>query len=58
MARQQAKRTKEEKETEYIQAMEMLLGFPLPEWMKPKMLEIRRASLAGEVIDFSTLKKP
>lgn len=52
----QPKRTKEEKEKEFIDAIEQLLGFPLMEWQIPWILEIRRKSLAGEPIDMNSIQ--
>lgn len=49
-------RSKEEKEKEFIDAIEQLLGFPLMEWQIPWMLEVRRKSLAGEQIDMNSIE--
>ena len=51
-------RTKQEREQEFLAAIELTLGFPLMDWQKPILLEIRRKSLNGEAIDFSIIKKP
>lgn len=45
-----AKKTKEERETEFIDAVEQVLGFPLLPWQRRLMLEIRTNSLAGRSV--------
>lgn len=42
-----AKRSKAEKESEFIANVEMLLGGALVDWQRDILLEIRRASLEG-----------
>ena len=53
-----AGRTKQEREQEFLQAIELLLGGKLMEWQKPILLEIRRSSLNGDPIDFSIIRRP
>lgn len=53
-----AKQTREEKEADFISSVELLLGFPLMDWQKPWLLEIRRRSLAGQPINFNTINLP
>lgn len=48
-----AKQTKEERESEYLEAIQLLLGFPLMDYQKTLMLEIRAKSLAGQPLDLS-----
>lgn len=51
------KMTKEEKEAEFVDAVERMLGFPLMEWQKPILLYIRLRSLSGQSIDFSIVQR-
>lgn len=51
-----AKQTKEEKEAEFVAAIELILGFPLMEWQKPIIIEIRANSLAGRPLDLSSYR--
>ena len=50
-------RNKEEREEEFIGAVEQLLGFPLMAWQKPYLIYIRQASLSGKAIDFEVIRK-
>lgn len=50
-----SKMTKDEKEAEFIEAIEQLLGFPLMPWQRPIILKVRADSLAGKPIDFSLI---
>lgn len=52
------KTNKEEKEQEFLDAVEMVVGFYLPEWQKDHLRYIRTQSLAGNQIDLTLLKKP
>lgn len=45
-----AKKTKEEREAEFIEAIEQVLGFSVLPWQRRLILDIRAASLAGKAI--------
>ena len=51
------KPSKEEREKEFIDAVEQILGFPLMEHQKILLLKVRQDSLRGRSIDFSLLRK-
>lgn len=53
-----AKKSKEEKEQEFIESAERLLGFPLLSWQKPLLLEIRARSLSGRDMSGLDLRPP
>lgn len=52
------RRDKEEKEQEFVDAVQKLLGFPLMPWQKPILLKIRADTMAGRKIDLAAIKKP
>lgn len=49
--------SREDREAEFIEAIEQLLGFPLMEWQKPYVTYIRRTSLSGKPINFEVIKR-
>lgn len=49
-------RSKEERDEEFIAAVEQLLGFPLMGYQKPYLLYIRQASLSGKKIDLDVIR--
>lgn len=53
-----SKQTKEEKEAEFISAIELILGFPLKSWHKEQILIVRQASLAGKPIQLTAITHP
>lgn len=53
MSRQQ-RRNKEAKEQEFLDAIEQVIGGRLLPWQKPVLLDLRKATLAGESFDFKT----
>jgi hypothetical protein len=42
-------------ETEFIENIEQILGFPLMPWQRPLILAVRRASLEGNSLDVKTM---
>jgi|KBSMisStandDraft_5_1062788.scaffolds.fasta_scaffold1231934_2 hypothetical protein len=50
------KRSREEKEEEFIQAIEQTLGFPLMAWQRPLVVKFLRAHQSGEPIDFAAIQ--
>ena len=54
---QNRKRPKEEREEEFLTAIEQVLGFPLPDWQKRIILAIRQDSLAGTPINIDDVKE-
>lgn len=55
MAKQ--RRSKEERDQEFIEAIEQMIGASLMPWQKPVVLYIRECSLSGREIDFDMIKK-
>ena len=51
-----AKRSREEKDKEFIDSIEMVMGFPLMEHQKPKLLYIRKQTVTGMPVDVDVLK--
>lgn len=51
------KRSKEEREAEFVEAVEQILGFPLMPWQRVLLLGVRQASLAGDPINIEILKR-
>lgn len=47
------KRTKDEREREFIMSVEMVLGHPLFEWQKEWLKEIRKASFEGKKLNIT-----
>jgi hypothetical protein len=41
------KRSKEEREKEYLDAVEQVFTYPLQDWQKTALLEIRRGTIEG-----------
>lgn len=57
MAEKGRKRTKEERDQEFVNGVENLFGYPLLAWQKMGLIEIKRALLAGEDIDIVDMAK-
>lgn len=51
------KRTREEKEEEFLQGLEQLLGFPLMAAQRPVIIEMVRNVQSGTPIDFSAIRR-
>lgn len=51
------RRTKEEREREFIEFIEQTLGFYLIPWQRRVILEARRNSLNGDPIDFGIINQ-
>lgn len=51
------RRSKEERDQEFIDAIEQMIGASLMAWQKPVALYIRECSLSGKEIDFNMIKK-
>lgn len=47
MGKPQNRMTKEEREAEFVAAVEQIIGATLPEWQKQLLLLVRAESLAG-----------
>lgn len=45
------KKTKEEREAEYLAAVEQVFSYPLMPWQRDALLEIRRSTIEGRDID-------
>jgi hypothetical protein len=45
------KRSREERESEYLAAVEQVFSYPLMPWQKEALLEIRKATIEGRVIN-------
>lgn len=51
------KKSKEERDQEFVNGVENLFGYPLLQWQKMGLVEIKRALLAGEEIDIVDMAK-
>ena len=49
--RKPPKRSKEEREQEYLAAIEQVFSYPLQDWQKDALLQIRRATIEGRPIN-------
>lgn len=57
MADRGRKKSKEERDAEFVAGVENLFGYPLLQWQKMGLVEIKRALLAGEDIDIVDMAK-